>query len=153
MEDLVKVLLGGLYSSVSLILKLLLIILPLTISYEFLKLKEKSYLGKKGAFLGISKEGLIPLITGIFVGLTYGAGIIIHSIRYSNLSKSEAFLVLLFLSICHAIIEDTLIFAVIGADESILIFSRFFLTTLLTLMVKVTLKKVFLWHKLGSKWS
>ncbi|HOT42393.1 MAG TPA: hypothetical protein PLA00_06895, partial [Syntrophorhabdaceae bacterium] len=70
---------------------------------------------------------LIPLLTGIIIGLTYGAGVIIHSIRSSNMDKKEAFLILLFLSICHAIIEDTLIFVVIGANGLILIVARFIL--------------------------
>ena len=71
-------------------------------------------------------------MTGIIIGLTYGAGVIIHSIRTSNVGKKEAFLILLFLSICHAIIEDTLIFVVIGANGFILIAFRFILAIILT---------------------
>jgi len=84
----------------------------------------------------------VPLITGIIIGLTYGAGIIIHSIRTSNINKKEAFLILLFLSVCHAMIEDTLIFVVIGANGFILIAFRFALAIILTyLMYKSKLLK------------
>ncbi|MCX7965247.1 MAG: hypothetical protein N2596_01280 [Syntrophorhabdaceae bacterium] len=112
--------------------QLLLIILPLSISYEFLKHRQKELEGKKWRFFGISSSGLVPLITGIIIGLTYGAGVIIHSIRSSNMDKREAFLIMLFLSICHAIIEDTLIFVVIGANGIILVVARFFLAFLFT---------------------
>lgn len=112
--------------------KLLFIILPLSIFYEFLKGRDSKLAKRRFAFIGISGRGLIPLVTGIIIGLTYGAGVIIHSIRTSNVGKKEAFLILLFLSICHAIIEDTLIFVVIGANGFILIAFRFILAIILT---------------------
>jgi len=112
--------------------KLLFIILPLSIFYEFLKGRDSKLAKRRFAFIGISGSGLISLVTGIIIGLTYGAGVIIHSIRTSNVGKKEAFLILLFLSICHAIIEDTLIFVVIGANGFILIAFRFALAIILT---------------------
>ena len=112
--------------------KLFFIILPLSIFYEFLKGRDSKLAKRRFAFLGISGSGFIPLVTGIIIGLTYGAGVIIHSIRTSNVGKKEAFLILLFLSICHAIIEDTLIFVVIGANGFILIAFRFVLAIILT---------------------
>lgn len=112
--------------------KLLFIILPLSIFYEFLKGRDSKLSKRRFAFIGISGRGLIPLVTGVIIGLTYGAGVIIHSIRTSNVGKKEAFLILLFLSICHAIIEDTLIFVVIGANGFILIAFRFILAIILT---------------------
>lgn len=112
--------------------QLFLIIVPLTVFYEFLKSRQARLAEKKPSFVGITSKGLVPLITGVIIGLTYGAGVIIHSIRSSDIRKSEAFLILLYLSVCHAIIEDTLIFVVIGANGLILGGSRFFLATLLT---------------------
>jgi hypothetical protein len=128
-----EIILTALKDAAYLTLKLLLIILPLTISYEFLKKKQQKMTGGKPfSFAGISGNGLIPLITGIIIGLTYGAGVIIYSIRSSNIQKKEAFLILLFLSVCHAVIEDTLIFVLIGANGFILIGARFFLAIVLT---------------------
>lgn len=119
--------------------QLLLIILPLTISYEFLKGRQKDLEGKEWRLFGISSNGLVPLITGIVIGLTYGAGVIIHSIRASNMDKREAFLIMLFLSVCHAIIEDTLIFVVIGAKGIVLVVIRFFLAFLITYIAYIWL--------------
>jgi len=125
----------ALKDSLVLTFKLFIIILPLTISYEYLKHRQKDIEKRQFSFIGISHNGLVPLITGIIIGLTYGAGIIIHSIRTSNISKKEAFLILLFLSVCHAIIEDTLIFVVIGANIFVLIGFRFALAIILTWLV------------------
>jgi len=130
-----EIILTALKDSFSLILKLFVIILPLTISYEFLKHKQSQIEKIRFSMFGITHNGLVPLITGIIIGLTYGAGIIIHSIRTSNISKREAFLILLFLSICHAMIEDTLIFVVIGANGFILIAFRFILAIILTYLM------------------
>jgi hypothetical protein len=130
-----EIILVALKDSLALTVKLLCIILPLSISYEFLKHKQSAIEKRHFSFLGISGKGLVPLITGIIIGLTYGAGIIIHSIRTSNTSKKEAFLILLFLSICHAIVEDTLIFVVIGANGLVLIGFRFVLAIVLTYLI------------------
>ena len=130
-----EIILVALKDSLSLTIKLLCIILPLTISYEFLKHRQSAIEKRHFAFFGISGKGLVPLITGIIIGLTYGAGVIIYSIRTSNTSKKEAFHILLFLSICHAIIEDTLIFVVIGANGLVLIGFRFALAIVLTYLL------------------
>ncbi len=130
-----ETLLGALKGAFLLCAQLFLIIVPLTILYEFLKSKQSMLQGKRRAFIGISGKGLVPLVTGIVIGITYGAGVIIHSIRSADIGKGEAFLILLYLSICHAIIEDTLIFVVIGANGLVLVIVRFLLATLLTYLV------------------
>jgi hypothetical protein len=135
-----EIILVALKDSLSLSVKLLCIILPLTISYEFLKHKQSIIEKKHFTFLGVTYNGLVPLITGVIIGLTYGAGVIIHSIRTSSINKKERFLILLFLSMCHAIIEDTLIFVVIRANGFVLIVFRFFLAIILTyLMYRIKL--------------
>jgi hypothetical protein len=126
--------LAALKDSLSFSAKLFYIILPFTISYKFLKHKQ-SIIGKKRlAFLGIARNGFVPLVTRVIVGLTYGPGVIIQPIRTSSINKKECFLVLLFLSMCIAIIEDTLVFVVIGANGFALIVFRFFLAIVLTVL-------------------
>ncbi len=130
-----EIILTALKDSLGLTVKLFIIILPLTIAYEFLKGRQTQIDKARFSFMGISHHGLVPLITGIIIGLTYGAGVIIHSMRTSDIGKKESFLILLFLSICHAIIEDTLIFVVIGANGFILVAFRFALAIILTYLV------------------
>ena len=118
---------NALRDSLWLTVRLLMIILPLTISYEFLKERGLFSHTKPFFFVGITRAGLLPLITGIVIGLTYGAGVIIHSIKDHNIGRREAFLILLFLSVCHAIFEDTLIFVIIGANGLVLVVARLIL--------------------------
>ena len=127
-----EIILNALRDSFFLTVKLLIIILPLTISYEFLKDRTFFSGTKPFRFMGITRPGLVPLVTGVIIGLTYGAGVIIHSIRAYNIGQREAFLILLFLSVCHAIFEDTLIFVVIGADGLVLVIARLILAFALT---------------------
>jgi hypothetical protein len=130
-----EIILVALKDSLRLSAMLLCIILPLSISYEFLKNRKPETGRRTFSVFGITHRGIIPLVTGIIIGLTYGAGVIIHSIRSSNMKEREAFLILLFLSVCHAMIEDTLIFVVIGANGLVLIGARLFLAILLTYLM------------------
>ncbi len=82
--------------------------------------------------MGITRPGLLPLVTGVIIGLTYGAGVIIHAIKEHKLGKREVFLILLFLSVCHAIFEDTLLFVVIGANGLIVVVARLILAAVFT---------------------
>ncbi len=122
----------ALRDSLWLTIRLLMIILPLTVSYEFLKEKGLFRGTKPFFFMGITRAGLLPLVTGVVIGLTYGAGVIIHSIKDHNIGRREAFLILLFLSVCHAIFEDTLIFVVIGANGLVLVVARLILAIAFT---------------------
>ncbi len=127
-----EIILSALKGALLLCAQLFLIIVPLTMFYEFLKTRQASLAAAKRTIAGLSGKGLIPLFTGIIIGITYGAGVIIHSIHSTDIKKGEAFLILLFLSVCHAIIEDTLIFVVIGANGLLLVAARFFLATVIT---------------------
>lgn len=62
------------------------------------------------------------ILVGVILGITYGAGILIK--ESNNLSKGELFYIGTFLMICHAIIEDTLLFVIFGADFTIVVLAR-----------------------------
>lgn len=97
------------------------IIIPLMIVME--TLKDSKILDKMckkmqpiSRFLNISNDAVFPLIIGLVFGLSYGAGVIIESIEENNLSKKDLYTLMIFLVTCHAVIEDTLLFVVIGAN-------------------------------------
>ena len=107
--------------SFSSVLTLAKIIIPLMILMEILKdsnILEK--LSKKLNYLfralNISDEATFPLLIGLLFGLSYGAGIIIESTKENNLSKKDLYVLMIFLIACHAIVEDTLLFVVVGAN-------------------------------------
>lgn len=106
--------------SMSSVFTMAIIIIPLMIVMEILKdakLLERisSKLKPMGKFLDISDKSIFPLIIGIVFGLSYGAGIIIDSSEEGNLSKKDLYVIVIFLLACHAIFEDTFIFAAVGA--------------------------------------
>lgn len=103
------------------VLTLAKIIIPLMVVMEILKdsnildkmSKKLNYVFKS---LDISDEATFPLLIGLLFGLSYGAGIIIESARENNLSKKDLYVLMIFLIACHAVVEDTLLFVVVGAN-------------------------------------
>ena len=75
-------------------------------------------------FFDISNEAVFPLMIGLVFGIVYGAGVIIESTEESNLNKKDLYILIIFLVACHAIFEDTLIFAAVGANLWILFITR-----------------------------
>lgn len=139
-SNLITVIIISLKGAIFLSLKLLLIIIPLMVFYEFVK--QITFFKKGGKVLdylmgkiGLSSRAAIPLFTGIFLGIAYGAGIIIHETREGSLAKREIFLIGLFLATCHAVVEDTLIFVIIGGNGWWILGPRIFLALTFTFIL------------------
>ncbi len=128
-------------------LKLLCIIVPLLVVYELVRalpfwkrfqfLDEKPG-GMKG--LGFSPYTLIPLFTGIFLGIAYGAGVIIKISREKELKRADLWLLGLFLATCHAVVEDTLLFVVVGGMGRWIIIPRILLACALSLALVLLIR-------------
>lgn len=139
---LVDALIGGLL----LCGKLIIIVVPLVAVFEVLR--HVSFFRVIGArtepvmrCLGLGRSAVLPLFTGIFLGIAYGAGIIIRSAATGQLDRRELFLTGLFLATCHAVIEDVLIFVVLGGDAIIMLGLRLVLAILLTACLALFWKK------------
>ena len=89
--------------------------------------------------LNLSSRVAFPLLAGFFLGIVFGSGVIISFANDGTLTKRDLILVLVFLGICHSIVEDTLIFAALGANWWVLISCRFVLATLATFAVSFVL--------------
>jgi Fe2+ transport system protein B len=87
----------------------------------------------------LSGRVVFPLLAGLFFGIVFGAGIIISSAKDGTLAKRDLILVLVFLGVCHSIIEDTLIFVALGANWWVLISCRFVLGALAAFAVSLVL--------------
>lgn len=122
------------------ILNLLKILIPLMIIVEILmvfrvieKLSERlSFLAK---ILGIQHQSLFPLLVGVFMGVTYGAGTLIEINRNTPIPKRDLILIAVFLFICHAVIESSMVFAVAGANVFVVSVGRLFLAFLTTFLI------------------
>ncbi|MEJ2698994.1 MAG: nucleoside recognition domain-containing protein [Desulfuromonadales bacterium] len=136
MEALIPALLGA----CKLALKLLLIIVPLVTLFEVLRYlpvfrRAGRMVDPLMRGMGLSREAAVPLFTGIFLGIAYGAGIIIRVAQEKALPRRELFLMGLFLATCHAVVEDTLIFAVIGGNAWVMLGVRIVIAVTLTALL------------------
>ncbi len=127
----------ALTGSLKLSVKLILIIVPLMVVYEFL---ENSRFFKKTLDflyifikpLGFSKQASVSMLTGIFLGIAYGSGILISQSEQNKLSKLDVMLTAVFLSMCHAVIEDTLVFVAIGGNGFYILGTRIIIASIMT---------------------
>ncbi|HML38720.1 MAG TPA: nucleoside recognition domain-containing protein [Bacillota bacterium] len=108
---------GGLATA----LNMLKILIPLMIIVEVLMVynvmeKVADKLQFLAGALGMQKQSIFPLLVGVVMGVTYGAGTIIEINRKTPIPKKDYVLIGIFMFICHGIIETTFIFSVAGAS-------------------------------------
>jgi len=88
--------------------------------------------------LGMSRAAAPTTIIGMILGLSYGGGLIIQEAHSGRLGKHNVFFSLALLSICHSIIEDGLLMALLGGDLSGVLWARVgFSLLVIFLLVKI----------------
>ncbi len=105
-------------NAISLSIKIIILITILIFIMDFIKSRKFIKESKKN----VSKS--FSIFVGIFLGITYGAGILIEEAKSGKIKKEDLFYIGTFLMICHAIIEDTLLFVIFGADFTMVILIR-----------------------------
>lgn len=90
---------------------------------------------------GMSPESAFPLLGGFVFGISYGAGILIDAAKSGKISWRDMFLVNVFLSVCHAMVEDTALFLAVGADPFVIIVGRLMLAVVVTFVMSWYLDK------------
>ena len=133
-------LLPALAGALRLSAKLILIIVPLVTLFEVLRYlpafrKAGNLVEPVMRGVGLTRDSAVPLFTGIFLGIAYGAGIIVRVAQQKKLPDRELFLTGLFLATCHSVVEDILIFMVIGGSGIAILGVRMGLAVLLTALV------------------
>lgn len=131
----------SIWGSLEILKSLVIIIVPLMICIEVMtryqwleKLSQKTKFITD--FLGISKDALIPLLIGVFVGVSYGAGAILDAKERYALEKRDVFLVLCLLIPFHAIFEISLIYWAIGVNPLVILPVRLLVGLSVTLLCK-----------------
>ena len=88
--------------------------------------------------LGLSPKTSSITIIGITLGLNYGGGLLINEAKKGEVSKMDIFGALSLLSICHSLIEDTILIALLGAELSGILYARLlFSIVLISLLVRL----------------
>ncbi|RKX18189.1 MAG: nucleoside recognition protein [Candidatus Zixiibacteriota bacterium] len=118
----------------------LIIILELFRSYGVLE-KLTKLISPLTSRLGFEKDSVFPLLAGIVFGISYGGGVLVSEAKKGRIVGNQAFLVALFLALCHAIFEDTLIFIAQGAIWWIVVLTRVATAFMITALVAIWLKK------------
>lgn len=136
----VEILLAGLQAAVSGIIQLAVIVIPVMMTIQILKdigvLERFAQLMRPLMQpLGIAPRGAVTMAGGLIFGLAFGAGVIIEQVREQKFTKRELTLMILFLCVCHAVVEDTLIFIPLGINVLPLLLIRLTAAVLLTLLI------------------
>ena len=97
--------------------------------------------------LGISHQLAHIMAIGGLLGLTYGSGLLIAESEQRSFSGRDLAGALVFISMCHALIEDTLLMLFIGADLSAVLFARFFMCLIVVaLLMRLNERSFFARH-------
>lgn len=132
------------------IFQLALIVIPVMIFIQILKdLKWIDVFSKWVSpftrMLGMRENTSTTLAAGLVFGIAYGAGVMIQAVKEDGVSKKDAYLAMIFLVACHAVVEDTLIFAPVGVPLLPLFLMRLVAAIILTMTV------AFIWNRVEKK--
>jgi hypothetical protein len=129
-----------------LLLKVFLIVVPLMVLLEIFrefKLLDRmtDLVHRPVRRLGFKKDSIYPLLAGVIFGISYGGGVLIGESDAGRIRGNQNFLVALYLGLCHAVFEDTLIFVSLGANGIIVLTSRLLLATIVVFTVSLLVRE------------
>ncbi len=87
--------------------------------------------------LGMSRDAAPITIVGMTMGISYGGALIIQEAQSGRLSARDVFFSLALMSLCHSLIEDTLLMTALGGHVSGVLLGRLLFALVVTaLLVK-----------------
>jgi hypothetical protein len=92
--------------------------------------------------LGLDERSAAPTLVGFLFGLAYGGGVIVRDVRRQALGRRQVFIMSTFLSMVHAVVEDSLIFVAVGASVAWVVGFRLVWAALVTLALTVAAEAV-----------
>ncbi|MEL7655061.1 MAG: nucleoside recognition domain-containing protein [Bacillota bacterium] len=125
------------FGCISTAFNMLKILIPLMIIVEILLVynvmeKVADKLQFVAGALGMQKQSIFPLLVGVVMGVTYGAGTLIEINRKTPIPKKDYALIGIFMFICHGIIETGFIFGVAGAHILVITVGRLVIAFIVT---------------------
>ncbi|MGM8366066.1 nucleoside recognition domain-containing protein [Virgibacillus sp. W0181] len=140
------IVLYGFQTAIIAVIQLSLVIFPLMLAMQFLR--EKGWLTALSnrfapftKLMGMEKNTSMTLVTGLTIGLAFGAGVMIQAVKEDGVSRRDTILALIFLVSCHAVIEDTVVFIPLGIPVWPLLVIRLLMAVVLTMTI------AFIWKR------
>jgi len=101
--------------------QIIVVLLCINLIYEYFMIwRFREFIADKSKFItkiiGFSESAFAAWVVGFFIGVVYGAGILYTMVSNNKLSHKDISLVTIWISLAHAIIEDCMIFVVIGGS-------------------------------------
>jgi hypothetical protein len=118
-EELLRTFIEG---SLGLLLRVFVIVVPIMVVLEVFegsrpfRVLTHGWSWLFGRWLGLREEAAAPTLVGFLFGLAYAGGVIVRDTRRHDLGRRQVFLMSVFLSMVHAIVEDSLIVISLGAS-------------------------------------
>lgn len=94
------------------------------------------------SIMGISKDATAVTMTGVLLGLAFGGALIVREARAGTLGPRTIFLSLVFMSLCHGLIEDTFFAMLLGGHVSGVFFGRIVISVLVMVLVNELIRKM-----------
>lgn len=91
---------------------------------------------------GIRKEAGHLTAVGLFLGISYGAGLLIQEARSDTVSPRQVFLSCVFMGFAHSIIEDSLLMMSLGADAYAIVLGRLVFAILASAVLAALLYRI-----------
>jgi hypothetical protein len=107
--------------SADLLLRVFLIVVPIMVVLELFEGTRPFRAMVRGwarivRHVGLDEQSAAPTLIGVLFGLAYGGGVIVRDIRRHSLGRRQVFIMSTFLSMVHAVVEDSLVFIALGAS-------------------------------------
>ena len=130
----------------SMVLSLKVIVIVTAIIFVMDYLKSRTFMQE----FHQKSNSLFAIVTGLLLGITYGAGIIISEVKKGTLNKSDILYIGTFLMLCHSIIEDILLFVIFGANGWIILAIRVSMALVFSsILVRLYQRKLYANHSIS----